>query len=233
MVQHILAEIALCTVGTRDGVAAHHVTILAARHIFRRADLDPVGTAERVIILAETRYRNLAALRAGAKHQHNQHQRGNVEQTPRSHANFPAVSVSAANCLAPNGRNVSPDHTLDFSASPISSSTLGSSIVAGMVHSSPSAIFLMVPRRIFPERVFGSRPTVMASLNAATGPSLSRTSATISFSISAGSRLTPAFSTTKPHGASPLMASLMPSTAHSATSGCEARISSMPPVESR
>src|SRR5215470_5245473 len=123
-------------------------------------------------------------------------------------------------------------YTLPFSASPISSSTLGSSIVAGMVQLSPSAIFLMVPRRILPERVFGSLPTVIASLKAATGPSFSRTRATISFSISAGLRITPAFSTRKPQGTSPLMASLMPSTAHSATSGCEARISSMPPVES-
>ena len=44
-----------------------------------------------------------------------------------------------------------------FSAPPISSSTLGSSMVAGIVQASPSAIFLMVPRRIFPERVFGRR----------------------------------------------------------------------------
>src|ERR1700682_1857887 len=73
--------------------------------------------------------------------------------------------------------------------------------------------------RILPERVFGSRPTVIASLNAATGPSLSRTSATISFSISACLRVTPAFSTRKPQGTSPLLGSVMPSTAHSATSG--------------
>ena len=42
----------------------------------------------------------------------------------------------------------------------------------------------MVPRRILPERVLGRRGTVMASLNAATGPIFSRTSATISRSIS-------------------------------------------------
>ena len=30
-------------------------------------------------------------------------------------------------------------------------------MVAGIAHCSPSAIFLMVPRRILPERVFGSR----------------------------------------------------------------------------
>ena len=120
-----------------------------------------------------------------------------------------------------------------FSAPPISSSTFGSSIVAGMVQLSPSAIFFMVPRRILPERVFGSRGTVMASLNAATGPIFSRTSATISFSISAGGRLTPALSTMKPHGTSPLSSSAMPITAHSATSWWPASTSSMPPVESR
>src|SRR3984893_19524501 len=109
-------------------------------------------------------------------------------------------------------------HTLPFSASPISSSTLGSSMVAGIVHGSPSAIFLIVPRRIFPDPVFGTSATVVASLNAATGPSLSRTSATISFSISAWLLVTPAFSTRKPQGTSPLIESLMPSTAHSATS---------------
>ena len=36
-------------------------------------------------------------------------------------------------------------------------------MVAGMVHGSPSAIFLMVPRRIFPERVLGRRATVIAN----------------------------------------------------------------------
>jgi len=43
------------------------------------------------------------------------------------------------------------------SASLISSSTFGSSIVAGVAHSSWSAIFFIVPRRILPERVLGSR----------------------------------------------------------------------------
>ncbi len=37
-------------------------------------------------------------------------------------------------------------------------------MVAGMVQGSLSAIFLMVPRKIFPERVFGSRAA--ASLQA-------------------------------------------------------------------
>src|SRR5262249_46530588 len=91
-----------------------------------------------------------------------------------------------------------------FSAAPISSRMTGSSMVAGMLHGCSSAIFFMVPRRILPERVFGSRATVMASLNAATGPILSRTSFTISCSISFGGRVTPALSTMKPHGTSPL-----------------------------
>jgi hypothetical protein len=34
MVQHVFAEIALATIGTRDGVAAQHVSILAAGDIF-------------------------------------------------------------------------------------------------------------------------------------------------------------------------------------------------------
>jgi hypothetical protein len=44
-------------------------------------------------------------------------------------------------------------------ASPISSRIAGSSMVAGIFQSSPSAIFCMVPRRILPERVLGSRST--------------------------------------------------------------------------
>src|SRR5208282_5354674 len=70
------------------------------------------------------------------------------------------------------------------STAAISSSAFGSSIVAGVAHSSWSAIFFIVPRRILPERVFGSRVTTTAILNAATGPILSRTSLMTSFSIS-------------------------------------------------
>src|SRR5258705_6602222 len=73
-------------------------------------------------------------------------------------------------------------HTLPFSASPISSSTLGSSMVAGLVPGSPTALFLMAPRRILPERAFSSRATVIASLNAAAGSGLSRTKPTSSLS---------------------------------------------------
>ena len=82
-------------------------------------------------------------------------------------------------------RQARPPTPFPFSAPPISSRIAGSSIVAGIVQGSPSAIFFMVPRRILPERVFGSRATVMASLKAATGPIFSRTSATHSCSISA------------------------------------------------
>ena len=46
----------------------------------------------------------------------------------------------------------------------------GSSMVAGIFHFVPSAIFCMVPRNIFPERVFGSLVTTSAVLKAATGP---------------------------------------------------------------
>jgi hypothetical protein len=46
----------------------------------------------------------------------------------------------------------------------ISSKIAGSSIVGGIVYATPSAIFLIVPRTILPERVFGSRLTGVAAL---------------------------------------------------------------------
>ena len=91
----------------------------------------------------------------------------------------------------------------------------------------------MVPRRIFPERVFGRRLTVTTVLKAATGPMRSRTRPTTSRSIVSMSRETPALSTMKPHGTWPFIASAMPITAHSATSGCSATTSSMAPVDRR
>ena len=51
-----------------------------------------------------------------------------------------------------------------FGAPSISPRMAGSSTVAGMVQDSPPAIFLMVPHRILPDRVFGSRATVIAIL---------------------------------------------------------------------
>ena len=62
-----------------------------------------------------------------------------------------AIAISSGHIV---GHMLSP---LPFSAFAISSRIAGSSIVAGMVQGSPSAIFFMVPRRILPDRVFGSR----------------------------------------------------------------------------
>ena len=112
------------------------------------------------------------------------------------------------------------------------SSTLGSSMVEGVVTSLPSAMSRIVRRRIFPERVFGRRSTTTAVLNEATGPIRSRTSWTASATISAAPRSTPALRTSSPTGSCPLSWSAAPITAHSATSGCEARTSSIAPVES-
>jgi len=71
---------------------------------------------------------------------------------PRRAFDFPAMFIPA-----PRWQSDYRPTPLLFSAPPISSKIAGSSMVAGMVQGSPSAIFLMVPRRILPERVFGSR----------------------------------------------------------------------------
>src|SRR5438132_10549147 len=97
----------------------------------------------------------------------------------------------------------------------------------------PVRDLLIVPRRILPERVLGSRGTMAAVLKHATGPIRSRTIATRSGTMASGARCTPAFSTMNPRGTSPFSASATPTTAHSATSGCEASTSSIAPVESR
>ena len=55
------------------------------------------------------------------------------------------------------------------SASFISSKISGSSIVAGTLNSSPSAILHTVERKIFPDRVFGKRFIISACLKNATG----------------------------------------------------------------
>ncbi len=93
------------------------------------------------------------------------------------------VSRDRARGLTCSSAPLRPPHAA-LTPTPISSRIAGSSIVAGIVQASPSAIFFIVPRRIFPERVFGSRATMIASLNAATGPIFSRTSTTSSRSIS-------------------------------------------------
>jgi hypothetical protein len=64
---------------------------------------------------------------------------------------------------------VYPPTPCPFRKLPISPRIDGSSIDAGMVHRSPSATFFIVPRNIFPDRVLGSRATVMGILKAATG----------------------------------------------------------------
>jgi len=64
---------------------------------------------------------------------------------------------------------VQPLRFIVLSALSISLRITGSSIVAGMIHGSPSAIFFIVPRRTLPERVFGSLETVIVSLKAARG----------------------------------------------------------------
>ena len=106
-------------------------------------------------------------------------------------------------------------------------------MVAGIFHASPSAMALMVPRRILPERVLGRRSITVAVLNAATGPMSRRTMATASFATSAVSRVTPDLSTRKPSGTWPLISSATPMTAHSATSGWADSTSSIAPVDSR
>ena len=106
-------------------------------------------------------------------------------------------------------------------------------MVAGIFHWVLSAMDFIVPRSIFPERVLGKRLTTAASLKAATGPILPRTSCTTSLTISDSSRVTPELSTSRPRGSSPLSASATPTTAHSATSGWDASTSSMAPVDNR
>ena len=78
-----------------------------------------------------------------------------------------------------------------------------SSIVAGILKFSELAIFTIVERKILPDLVLGKRLIATAVLKEATGPILSLTSFTTSFSISSGSRFTPEFKQIKPTGISP------------------------------
>ena len=57
----------------------------------------------------------------------------------------------------------------------ISSKIAGSSMVGGILYSTLSAIFLIVPLKIFPDLVFGNLFITITTLNAATGPILSLT----------------------------------------------------------
>src|SRR4030095_759493 len=104
-------------------------------------------------------------------------------------------------------------------------------MVGGIRYSRPSAIFLMVPRTILPDRVLGSRFTTVATLKQATGPILSRKGLDqFSDDLTTGTLHT-CLSTTRPKGISPLSASAAPTTAHSATSEWEASTSSIAPVD--
>ena len=78
-------------------------------------------------------------------------------------------------------------------------------MVAGMVQRSPSAIFLMVPRRILPERVFGSRADRDRKLERRDGAELVAHQRHDLLLDLGGLRVTPAFSTRKPQGTSPLI----------------------------
>ena len=56
-------------------------------------------------------------------------------------------------------------------------------MVGGILYSTLSAIFLIVPLKIFPDLVFGNLLITITTLNAATGPILSLTICTHSFEI--------------------------------------------------
>ena len=78
----------------------------------------------------------------------------------------------------------------------ISVKIAGSSIVGGILCSTPSAIFLIVPLKIFPDLVFGNLFITITTLNAATGPILSLTIWTHSLDIVSLFLSTPDFKTT-------------------------------------
>ena len=61
----------------------------------------------------------------------------------------------------------------------ISDNIAGSSIVGGILYLTLSAIFLMVPLKIFPDLVFGNLFITITTLNAATGPQTDRDAAVL------------------------------------------------------
>ena len=67
MAHHVFAEVALATIGTRVEPGALDVAVLAAGDIFRRADLDIVGAAERVIVGAGIDHGRLSPLQAACQ----------------------------------------------------------------------------------------------------------------------------------------------------------------------
>ena len=103
--------------------------------------------------------------------------------------------------------------------------------MGGTLYFSPSAIFLTVPLKTFPDLVLGNLFTTIANLKAATGPTFSRTKATHSLVISLLSLSTPAYKAITPIGSCPFNLSAIPITAHSATFLCSAKTSSIAPVD--
>jgi len=67
IVQHLLGEIALGTVGARVGITALHIAVLAAVDIIVRTHRDIVGAAERVVVGAAVDHGRLAALEAAGE----------------------------------------------------------------------------------------------------------------------------------------------------------------------
>src|SRR3954471_22241883 len=67
IVQHLLGEVSLGTVGARVGVAALNVTVLAADDIVVRTHRDIVGAAERVVIGAGVDHGRLAPFQAAGE----------------------------------------------------------------------------------------------------------------------------------------------------------------------
>src|SRR3954453_10500688 len=78
-------------------------------------------------------------------------------------------SVPSADALEQSVNQLFNQHD-QVSAAAISSRIAGSSMVDGTRYSVPAAIERIVPRRIFPLRVFGSRATIRASRKTATAP---------------------------------------------------------------
>ena len=113
----------------------------------------------------------------------------------------------------------------------ISSSTVASSIVAGIIHFSWLAIFTIVDRTILPDLVFGNLSIITTFFKEDTRPTLLITNCTISSQIFVSEFCETGYKQTRLIGICPFSSSLMPITAHSATSGCYDITSSICPVD--
>src|SRR5258707_5650409 len=81
-VDHGFAQVLLRAVGLGGGVAALDVAVLAAGHVFGRADRDVVGAADRVVVLAEAGDGNVVAGRAGGERE------GGKRESAEAYRNF-------------------------------------------------------------------------------------------------------------------------------------------------